>query len=386
MPVPEPGRAEVSAAATTFETDLAAALAARDAPRVAVDVLVPADPYLDTAGESLRRRIFLTRGESGEDLCLRPDFTIPVCLRHIEAQGVLPRRYSYLGLVFRQHRRERETEFRQAGIEDLGEPDVAAADARALADALAALATCGLAGDLTTLVGDQALFEAFLAALGLPAGWQRRLIRTFGDDVQLASALTRLSRPAEDRLAGLEPELHTLARAGDRGGLSAIVRERMEEGGLSPHAGRDPGEIAARLIEKVAIAEARLDAAALARLKAFLAIDCSLAAAGGELRRLAAESGVDFGRALAQFEARNAALAAAGVDLAALDYRAAFGRPLDYYTGFVFEIRPRAGGEVLAGGGRYDRLLTYLGARVPVPAVGFSLWLDRIEAIGGGTP
>ncbi|RYG63900.1 ATP phosphoribosyltransferase regulatory subunit, partial [bacterium] len=33
----------------------------------------------------------------------------------------------------------------------------------------------------------------------------------------------------------------------------------------------------------------------------------------------------------------------------------------------------------LAGGGRYDRLLTFLGAKAPIPAVGFSIWLDRIR-------
>jgi ATP phosphoribosyltransferase regulatory subunit len=68
-------------------------------------------------------------------------------------------------------------------------------------------------------------------------------------------------------------------------------------------------------------------------------------------------------------------------DLAAIHWRAAFGRPLDYYTGLVFEISAGRGGAVLAGGGRYDRLMTLLGARAPIPAVGFSLWLDRIETV-----
>ena len=59
-------------------------------------------------------------------------------------------------------------------------------------------------------------------------------------------------------------------------------------------------------------------------------------------------------------------------------WRAAFGRPLDYYTGLVFEIS--ANGAVLAGGGRYDRMMTLLGATEEIPAVGFSLWIDCIEA------
>ena len=64
----------------------------------------PADPFLDMAGEDLRRRIFLTESETGQTLCLRPEFTIPVCLDHIQSQAGTPRRYSYLGEVFRQRR------------------------------------------------------------------------------------------------------------------------------------------------------------------------------------------------------------------------------------------------------------------------------------------
>jgi histidyl-tRNA synthetase len=54
----------------------------------------------------------------------------------------------------------------------------------------------------------------------------------------------------------------------------------------------------------------------------------------------------------------------AGVDTAAVSYDAAFGRALDYYTALVYEIT-LPDGLVLAGGGRYDRLLTMLGATRP---------------------
>ncbi len=60
-------------------------------------------------------------------------------------------------------------------------------------------------------------------------------------------------------------------------------------------------------------------------------------------------------------------------------YDAAFGRPLDYYTGLVFEISAPGDPRPLVGGGRYDRLLTMLGAEHAIPGVGFSIWLDRIE-------
>ena len=61
-------------------------------------------------------------------------------------------------------------------------------------------------------------------------------------------------------------------------------------------------------------------------------------------------------------------------------FQAAFGRLLDYYTGFIFDIfdAARAHPGPVCGGGRYDGLAERLGAPETVPAIGFSLWLDRL--------
>ncbi|MGB3387544.1 MAG: ATP phosphoribosyltransferase regulatory subunit, partial [Pseudaminobacter sp.] len=165
--------------------DIVKLFAARGADLVDVAIIQPADPFLDMAGEDLRRRIFLTESETGETLCLRPEFTIPVCLDHIRTQSGTPRRYSYLGEVFRQ-RREGGNEFFQAGIEDLGDQDTARADARSIADAHALLQLVLPDAELKIVLGDQTVFEAVLAALGLPRGWRMRLARAFGTAEKLA--------------------------------------------------------------------------------------------------------------------------------------------------------------------------------------------------------
>ena len=367
--------------ATDTDQALADLFALRGAVPMETAILQPAEPYLDTAGEALRRRIFLTTGGGGENLCLRPDFTIPVCLDHIVSGADLPRRYSYRGLVFRRPRDiDGPNEIEQAGIEDLGETNLAMADARALADALASLETAGLKLErLNVVLGDQGLFEAFLRALGLPDGWQRRLIRTFGEDRLLDEALTALAGGRGAAIDTVPAPLVELARAREEGALTRAIRDLMEEGGLPPHSGRAPLEVAQRLIEKVAIAEARLPDTSLSLLRRFLSIDCALSDAPEIVRALAGEAGLELGRALTFFEARNLALRAADVPLDALRYRAAFGRPLDYYTGLVFEALLKDGGEPLVGGGRYDRLLRLLGAAQPIPAVGFTLWLGRMR-------
>jgi len=360
----------------TIAADVTRYLASRAAELVDIPVLQPADPFLDTAGEDLRRRIFLTASETGESLCLRPEFTIPVCLGHIETRSATPHRYAYLGEVFRQ-RREAGNEFFQAGIEDLGNADIAAADARSLADATGLLKTILPEANLTVTLGDQAVFEAVLVALGLPRGWQKRLARAFGAPGQLEAALDALAGPPKTN--GRDPEIAVLTETGDQAALACFVEKRMKRGGMSPHAGRSPDEIAARLLEKIALEKTRLPDIAIAALRQFLAIHEPLSTAAETLDHFAETAGIRLDGAIERFRARAASIAAEGIDTALINYDAAFGRPLDYYTGLVFEIRDESAGVVLAGGGRYDRLLTLLGAPQPITGVGFSVWLDRVE-------
>ncbi len=361
---------------TALAQSILALFAERGAQAIDVPMLQPADPFLDIAGEDLRRRIFLTESETGETLCLRPEFTIPVCLDHIANRAATPRRYAYLGEVFRQ-RRDGESEFVQAGIEDLGDPDTARADARSLADAHALLAMALPGLPLAVTLGDQTVFEAVLAALGLPRGWQKRLARAFGSAEMVEAALADLADPPAGR--GLAGEANLIAASGDRAALAAFIEGEMREAGISPSAGRTPEEIARRLIEKAELSRLRLTPAQLDALKTFLAIHVPLAEASLALARFAASSGIVLGEALDLFSARADAILSNGLKAKDIAYDAAFGRPLDYYTGVVFEIATPGGPRPLVGGGRYDRLLTLLGAETPIPGVGFSVWLDRIE-------
>jgi ATP phosphoribosyltransferase regulatory subunit len=84
-------------------------------------------------------------------------------------------------------------------------------------------------------------------------------------------------------------------------------------------------------------------------------------------------------------ESRTGFLAARGIDVRRIHFSTAFGRGLDYYTGLVFELhdpRHRVAGQLVAGG-RYDSLLTRLGSTTPIPAVGFSVWIDRLARVQG---
>jgi ATP phosphoribosyltransferase regulatory subunit len=121
-------------------------------------------------------------------------------------------------------------------------------------------------------------------------------------------------------------------------------------------------------------------------IEKFLAIAGNPDAAAAELRALTAAADVNIEAALDLFESRTGFLAARGVEVARIRFSTAFGRGLDYYTGFVFELHGPPGREetdALVAGGRYDGLLARLGADAPIPAIGFAVWIERLAARGG---
>jgi len=102
-------------------------------------------------------------------------------------------------------------------------------------------------------------------------------------------------------------------------------------------------------------------------------------AAADVLAAFARREGLALDAIIGDFAVRSDALAGHGIDLSSIAFEAAFGRRIGYYTGFVFEMidpaRPDA--EVIAGG-RYDRLIALLDPSRALPAIGFSVWLDRL--------
>ncbi len=340
---------------------------------VDIPILQPADPFLETAGEDLRRRIFITQSNAGDVQCLRPEFTIPICIAHVESERPQAR-YAYGGTVFRQQR-DGALEFLQVGLEDLGDDNRADADATSIADMLATLGHAGIRDPKLTL-GDQSLFAVVVENLQLPDTIARRLVRNFGSPNALEGLLNRLST---GRVFGAsEDEADKLAAAGHEAALIEHVESLMQAANIAPASGRSPKDIAQRLIDKAGEGSFKLDQVSAETLRQFLAIELPLTHTPDALAAFSAETGIQFREAGSAFEGRITALVKKGAPLENMTYRASFGRNLEYYTGVLFEAA--ANGKAVAGGGRYDRLCSLLGADTPVPAVGFSLALDRVEA------
>jgi ATP phosphoribosyltransferase regulatory subunit len=347
-------------------------------------VLQPAEPFLDLSGEDIRKSLYLTTDATGEELCLRPDLTIPVARAYLaSSKAGKAAGFSYLGPVFR-YRGGAPSEFLQAGIESFGRQDRPAADAEMLALALEAARAFGV-NEVEIRTGDVALFTTLIDALGLYPVWRRRLIKDFNRKISLEQDIEQLTVADSATRNEYEGVLAALAGS-DRKAALALVTDLMSIAGASNVGGRTVAEIADRFLEQSTLKAGALPRDALQIIKRFLAISGDPRDAITQLRSLAADAKLNIDAAIDALESRVGFMAARGIDVAQTRFSTSFGRGLDYYTGFEFELHARDNGiEPLVAGGRYDGLLTQLGAATPIPAVGFSVWVEALARIAQPT-
>ncbi|MDQ0474995.1 ATP phosphoribosyltransferase regulatory subunit [Labrys wisconsinensis] len=348
-------------------------------------ILQPADLFLDLLGEDMRRRAFLTTDAEGREFCLRPDFTIPVSLHHLKhaAAGAVGA-YAYRGPVFR-FRTDGPGEFAQAGFENFGRTDLEAADAEMLGLAIEAVQALGLESPEIRM-GDAGIVTAMLDALALPPVWRRQLANDVLRVKNLDADLARLGETTPKNGAAAYAGFLAALEGADPGAARAAVADLLSIAGIQPVGGRTVDEVADRFLEQAALSSGGgIPAETVALTRRLFAVAGDPDSASAALRAIAADARLDLGAALDAFDRRTGFFAAQGVDVGAVKFSTAFGRRLDYYTGFVFELHDpaRPEGPQLVGGGRYDRLMTRLGAPAPIPAVGCSIWLDRFA---GETP
>ncbi|MGA7957702.1 MAG: ATP phosphoribosyltransferase regulatory subunit, partial [Xanthobacteraceae bacterium] len=310
--------------------------------RIAPAVLQPAEPFLDLSGEDIRRRMFLTTDPDGRELCLRPDLTIPVSRDYLASpQAGKPAGFCYLGAVFR-HRHGAASEFLQAGIESFGRADKAAADAEMLALGLEATTQYDI-GAPEIRIGDVGLFAAFVAALDLAPVWKRRLIKDFNRKSSLKHDLEQMTLAPVNGSKEYQGVLAALAGS-DPKAAHHLVTDLLSIAGIATVGGRSVAEIADRFLEQSTLKAGALPRDALIIIKRFLAISGDPRDAIAQLRALASDAKLDIAAAIDALESRVGFMAARGIDTAMTRFSTSFGRGLDYYTGFEFELHAKGNG------------------------------------------
>lgn len=251
------------------------------------------------------------------DLGLRYDLTVPLA-RVVAQYSDLPRFFKRYQIqpVWRAERpgRGRYREFYQCDVDITGSESLLA-EAEVCAAVIAVLERLGFSS-LSLRINHRGLLRGLIGAAGVPEAMEQ-------------SALVAVDKLDKIGREGVAREL------GERG-----VGERAAETLVDLIAGEDSGH------DDV-----------LARLEARVSSD----AGAGALRDL---------RELFDLLARTPARPYARIS-------PELARGLSYYTGPIFEIGVEGLAGSLGGGGRYDELVGMFGKRA-VPAVGFSLGLERI--------
>ena len=235
--------------------------------------------------------------------------------------------------------------------------------------------------------GDLGLFTALLDALPMPQRWRRRLRHHFWRPEAFRAELARLTSREALQAHGVPRELMDALDPARPQEAQGLVEAYLERSGLELIGTRTLPEIAERLLAEAADArETPLPADTARLIESYTALKAPAREAAGQLEALIRPHKLDLGEVLAAFRRRLDLLDAAGVDTQGAAFAAEFGRNLEYYTGFVFEIVAPALGpdSPVAGGGRYDSLLADVGAPIPVPAVGSCIHTERLLAVLSG--
>lgn len=358
-------------------------------------IIQPAGVFLDVVGETLRARTYVFSDPDGDELCMRPDLTVPTCRLHVERHpgGKVAAKYSYNGPAFRfqpmggdlAHTRE----FRQTGIEDFGTINREQAEAEVVTTIAEGLATAGLT-DYSLRFGDLGLLRAILRAADMPARWRRRLAHHFWHPPAFQAELKRLTTAPGSGSEHIPKELRETLDPDDPESAEGAVAAYLEANGVEAIGARTTAEIAECLLDRVADARAEPLSAKTANLiQSYIGIVAPAHDSTKRIRALAADMGINVEAVVGAHEWRLELMSRAGIDLNRATFSGEFGRALQYYTGFVFEVVTEGLGprSPVAGGGRYDHLLKAVGSPVDVPAVGAAVHTDRLHAaVNGGTP
>ena len=353
---------------------------------IAPDIIQPADMFLESLGENIRSRTYVFTDPSGRELCLRPDLTVPACRYHLShAKDISGEaRYCYSGPAFRFQSGDagglNPAEFDQAGIEWYSAHGPEAAEAEVLGLAIKAVDAAGLKS-YRIRTGDLGLFHALLDSIDMPQRWRHRLLHQFWRPKSFRELLDLLTDERSKPRSSISVHVDAVGE-GDISGATAYVERQLSERDLPLAGGRSVEDIARRLLEKAQDRrETRLAPGDRTLIEDYLATEGLLSETPASLQELRGTSPA-FAAALDYFSRRLKEIKKRRIAIDTALFSAVFGRSLEYYTGFVFEIETEIDGRTvqIAGGGRYDSLMTEIGAPRKVRAVGCAIHTERLLA------
>ena len=323
--------------------------------------VIETNHIVQRSGENFRKFIFTFIDQNGSELCLRPDLTIASCLRYLENNLKGKEKIFYSGQAYRKSQNKKDSIIRdQIGFEIIGSKNEKNDDKEIINTALKSLANLQYSTG-TLKIGNVEIFNLLISKLDIPKRWKLRLSRHFWREKYFNDLLKRLETNSD-----VDP---TIVEVDKKRYLKMLKGNQQ-----SVVAGRSIQEILKRFDNKIKDPRRASKGKNVSKIiKEFLKINCPINKAAEKLNAFFKKNKINLIVDQKYFPTSDNKISKLKVE-----FSASFGRQLEYYTGMVFKIDIKKNYKSInvINGGRYDKLISDLGSKKEVPAVGAALSLN----------
>ena len=332
--------------------------------------------FYETSGEDMRRRMFSFTNNSGDEMCLRPDLTIPTCKHFLENINKFENgQLCYSGPVFRSSltSTEQSLELNQSGIEILYKDSSKISnyekEFQAINLAIETINQIGI-NDFSIRISSISLFNLFINSLDLPQRWKQRLLRHFYRRDYFDKLLNRIS----DGVGYDKERKSNIIR--DVFGDDKIVNEEIKDILLSEDqlktGSRTIDEIASRFnLKSESVVSSKQGKEIQKVINEFLSLNGPIQKIDDQMNKFMNDFDIkrfDEGQEMLNQLSSNLLK----ISAKPIYFDCDFGHSIEFYDGIIFEIISNVNSDVLISGGRYDKLLNVLEDQDQFSAVGFA--------------
>ena len=328
---------------------------------IELESVVEANHIVQRSGENFRKFIFSFIDHNGNELCLRPDLTIASCLRYLENNLKGKEKIFYSGEAYRKSQNQKDSIIRnQIGFEIIGSKNEKIDDKEIINTAIKSLSNLSYSSG-TLKIGNVEIFNLLISKLDIPKRWKLRLSRHFWREKYFNDLLKRLETNSD-----VDPTIVEI----DKKRYQKMLKDKQE----NIVAGRSIGEVLKRFNNKIKDPRRAIRGKKASKIiKDFLNINCPINKTAKKLNSFFKKNKINLIIDQKYFPISQNKLSKLNVE-----FSASFGRELEYYTGMVFkiDIKNKSKNINIINGGRFDKLISDLGSKKQVPAVGAALNLN----------
>lgn len=364
---------------------------------IEVPILEDIELHLRKSGEAIRKHMYAFRDHGMNMLCLRPELTASV-VRMFTAElynEPRPQKLYYNGSSFRYDKPQkgRYREFTQSGVERIG-GEGAEHDAEIIALAISVMEALGIE-NYEVVIGNIGIALALLSQKKIEDRAKSYIIESLEElsktpekkkgIANVTAGLKKIGVIIEDSVESNNngKELHEAVKRLPEDQAKNVIAWVIETIYGKTGDRRDSSEIAQNLLAKLERDKQKtLIQEALEFINKLIQISGHPPGVFDRAYSLLKDYDLDP-KPINDLKEIVEYLECYSVDWTKVKIDFGFGRGLEYYTGMIFEIYCYSdelglNQKQVCGGGRYDTLISDLGAPDRIPALGFSFGLERL--------